>query len=242
MSFCSQCGQELPDNAKFCANCGAATGAAVSAMPHDRAEAPAAAPLDRPVLPTPPPRDGLERPIVQGSRGGAGWILPALVAVAVVIIGYLLLVPKTTAPAVEGRDAAAVADDARGTSRGVPTERRAVDEASDAATMAGANTRASDSVSAAVLDSAFNRDPAGAAERYAGPIRVSGTIATMVQPGATPSLSMEGRTRFNYMIVEFPEGYRTRLAPLSKGQFITVACDQVRELGGTTILRNCLLT
>ena len=72
-------------------------------------------------------------------------------------------------------------------------------------------------------------------------MRVSGTIATMVQPGPTPSLSMEGRTRFNYVIVNFPAGYRERLAPLAKGQVITVACGGVRALGGTTILSDCRL-
>ncbi|SFR96838.1 hypothetical protein SAMN05192580_2082 [Sphingomonas jatrophae] len=77
--------------------------------------------------------------------------------------------------------------------------------------------------------------------RYAGPIRVAGTIATMVQPGPTPALSMEGRTRFNYMVVNFPAGYREQLALLSKGQFITVSCQSVRSLGGTTILSGCLL-
>jgi hypothetical protein len=98
-----------------------------------------------------------------------------------------------------------------------------------------------DTVSAPTLESAFFSDPGGAAVRYPGPIRVAGTIATMVQPGPTPALSMEGRSRFNYMIVNFPAGYRERLAPLSKGRFITVACDEVRSLGGTTILSGCLL-
>ncbi|HXH16420.1 MAG TPA: hypothetical protein VNJ10_09850 [Sphingomonas sp.] len=183
------------------------------------------------------------RPV--GSTSIGRWLLPALVAVALVVIGYLLLVPGKTPRAtgsseMVAADAGASAESGR--SRADSGERRAVDTASDAADQAGATTRAASTVSAAALDSAFNRDPAGATRLYAGPIRVSGTIATMVQPGPSPALSLEGRTRFNYMIVEFPEGYRTRLAPLAKGQFVSVACEQVRALGGTTILSGCLLT
>ncbi|MCP3733454.1 zinc-ribbon domain-containing protein [Sphingomonas sp. RP10(2022)] len=234
MSFCNQCGTELADGAKFCANCGTAVAGGGGGM------AEPAATVRQPASPAEPFRPGATQPVVSPSGGGLGWVLPVLVLVAVVIVGYLLLAPKGSVPAADTRKAA-VASDA-GTRQETASGRRAVDEASDAATMAGADARTGSSVSAAVLDSAFNSDPAGAAARYAGPIRVSGTIASMVQPGATPSLSMEGRTRFNFMVVEFPEGYRTRLAPLAKGQFISVACDQVRGLGGTTILSGCLLT
>lgn len=237
MSFCNQCGTELSDGAKFCANCGAAVAGGIAAVPPTRPDPwPAdGGTADRSFRSPPPPGAPVQLP---ASGGGLGWILPALVAVAVLMIGYLLLAPKTANPVADTREAAAVED---GAGQGPAPERRAVDEASDAATVAGANARASGSVSAAVLDSTFNSDPAGAALRYPGPIRVSGTIATMVQPGPTPSLSMEGRTRFNYMIVEFPEGYRTRLAPLAKGQLVSVACDRVRALAGTTILSGCLL-
>ena len=63
----------------------------------------------------------------------------------------------------------------------------------------------------------------------------------MVTPGPTPALSLEGRSRLNYMIVNFPRGYRERLALLSKGQAITVNCGSVRAVGGTTILNDCAL-
>lgn len=242
MSFCNQCGTELPEGAKFCANCGAAVVGTAAVPPRTAPDlaSEAAEAVDRPVHPTRPPHVAPGRPIISWSRGGVGWILPALVAVAVIMIGYLLMAPRMSSPTSAADEAGTVAESS-GTRQGTPTDRRAVEEASDAATIAGAKTRVGNSVPAAVLDSAFNSDPAGAALRYAGPIRVSGTIATMVQPGPTPSLSMEGRTRFNYMIVEFPEGYRTRLVPLAKGQFVSVACDQVRSLGGTTILSGCLL-
>ncbi len=242
MSFCNQCGAELPDGAKFCTNCGTAVGATGTTGTTTRFDpAPDAASTGgRSTYSASPIPSEPARPVVSGARASFGWLLPALVAAAVLIIGYLLLAPRPDGPAADTRDMA-VATDPAGV-RPVPgADRRAVDEASDAATVAGANTRPSNSVSAAVLDSAFNSDPTSAALRYPGPIRVSGTIATMVQPGPTPSLSMEGRTRFNFMIVEFPEGYRTRLAPLAKGQFVSVACDQVRSLGGTTILSGCLL-
>jgi hypothetical protein len=240
MSFCNQCGTKLSDGAQFCSHCGTAVGSGSATTGFDRAPDAKTtggwSASSTPLTSHEPPR-----PAVSGGHGSFGWVLPALVAVAVLIIGYLLLAPRPTSPAADTRDATVVTD--RADIRQVPSaDHRAVDEASDLATVAGANTRASKSVSAAVLDSAFNSDPASAALRYPGPIRVSGTIATMVQPGSTPSLSLEGRTRFNFMIVEFPEGYRTRLAPLAKGQFVSVACDQVRSLGGTTILSGCLLT
>ncbi len=239
MSFCNQCGTQLSDGAKFCSACGAAVGGGSVAAGSDPATGATSAD-GRSAFASPPPSHEPARPVTSGARSGLGWVLPALVAVAVVIIGYLLLTPRPTNSVTDDRATAGATEQA-GTRSNPVDDRRAVDAASDAATVAGANARTGSSVSAAVLDSAFYSDPAGAAARYPGPIRVSGTIATMVQPGPTPALSLEGRTRFNYMIVEFPEGYRTRLAPLAKGQFVSVACDQVRSLGGTTILSGCLL-
>jgi hypothetical protein len=161
-----------------------------------------------------------------------------MVAIAVVVIAYLLLAPRPTSRTVASTETAA---EAKTNDTAAPST-RAVDDASAAADVATSRTLGTPSfVSATTLDSAFANDPAAARLRYAGPVRVSGIIATMVQPGPTPSLSMEGRTRFNYMIVNFPEGYRTRLTPLAKGQAISVSCDEVRSLGGTTILSGCLL-
>lgn len=239
MAFCNQCGTELPDGARFCAKCGAAVGGAASAAtaipPAQPTFDPAAQSFRQPAQP------------VAGGGGGLGWILPALVGIAALAIAYLIFAPK---PAREGADTGTVTATKAGgdasEAAGGGTEQRdrgsSAAAAGEAADIAGANARAaSGTVSAPVLDSAFFSNPDGAAVRYAGPIRVAGTIATMVQPGPTPALSMEGRTRFNYMVVNFPEGYRERLAPLSKGQFITVSCQEVRGLGGTTILSGCLL-
>ncbi len=221
MAFCNQCGTQLPEGAKFCANCGAAAAPLAPDQAANPLSSPRAAGLDHAPSGVAPVRTG---------GGGLGWILPALVAVAAIAIAYLMFAPRSGDPAAptQERTAAGGGDPIRGSER-------AVNDAAPVGDMSGV-------VSAAVLDSAFNSDPAGAAARYAGPIRVSGVIASMVQPGATPALSMEGRTRFNFMVVNFPAGYRERLASLSKGQFITVSCDGVRQLAGTTILSGCVLS
>jgi hypothetical protein len=173
-------------------------------------------------------------------------ILPIVAVVAALVIAYVLWTQRDGArpiaetakrEAARSADTSAQNDDAATTDAG-----RAVDRADTAVDVARASTTgAVGATSAAVLDSAFYRDPAGAALRYAGPVRVSGVIATMVTPGDTPALSLEGRSRFNYMIVNFPRGYRERLALLSKGQFIGVTCASAQSLGGTTILNGCLL-
>ena len=123
------------------------------------------------------------------------------------------------------------------------TERaETADEAGDAQPAETASAPAAgDTTTAASLDSAFNADPAGARARYAGPVTVSGRIATMVTPGPTPALSLEGRTRFNFVLVNFPSGYREQLATLAKGDRITVSCRNVAALAGTTVLQGCAL-
>lgn len=247
MAFCNQCGAAMPDGARFCGSCGApAAPDAVQAEParDDGARAapsPASSsPSAAPPSPTFPPRNG---PVGPGSGGAGGAVLPIMFVIALLVIAYLLFSgrnPVTTNSAGKAAQAAAASDTPSARDEAKPTTpRRAVDEASDAATLASANTTAT--TSAATLDSEFFNDPRGAELRYPGRVRVSGVIASMVMPGRTPALSMEGRNRFNYMIVNFPEGYREQLAPLSKGRFITVSCDSVQGLAGTTILSGCLL-
>ncbi|WP_185206090.1 zinc-ribbon domain-containing protein [Sphingomonas sp. NBWT7] len=257
MSFCHQCGTKLSDGAKFCTNCGAPVAGTATApdgaapiASHDRpaptvAAEPAsyAPPPYAPSSSTPPIGHAAthHRAVVAPASGGIGWILPALAALAAIVIAYLIWAPANPRAA-DDRGAATVAGAQDGRTGGSATnDAEPVETGTSEGVAAGSAARGGETVSAAVLDSAFNSNPAGAAARYAGPIRVSGTIASMVQPGATPSLSMEGRTRFNFMVVNFPAGYRERLAPLSKGQFITVNCDTTRSLGGTTILSGCLL-
>lgn len=242
MAFCDQCGTPLSEGARFCSGCGTAVQSAPASGTGETtssATAPHIAPPGAPPHTVTHDAGMASPPAVSSGRGIGGLILPVMVVVAILVISYLLVTGRKTdqaatpssATAVGGTDAPIAADD-----------RRAVDAASDAAAAASDRTRAADATtSATVLDSAFFTDPRSAAQRYAGRVRVSGVIASMVMPGRTPSLAMEGRNRFNYIVVNFPDGYRERLAPLAKGQFITIACDGAEPLAGTTILSGCLL-
>ena len=190
---------------------------------------------------------GIDQPIPRRAPPPAGsnaamWVLPALLALAVLAFGWWWMTRDTAeTAAVPGQEqgaparggAAGVGEDRPATGSGGESAREDEDEGASGGTTF---------VSAATLDTAFARDRDAAALRCPGPVTVTGTIATMVQPGSPPSLSLEGRTPFNYMIVNFPIGYRTRLAPLMKGQTITVACSGARHLGATTILSDCELS
>lgn len=165
-----------------------------------------------------------------------------MVVIAVAVIGLLLWSQRDGArPIAENRQAASTdASDAAATDEGGDPDAEEVTGA--APEPEAATAPLPETLSAATLDSAFTSNPADAAARYAGPLQVSGVIASMVMPGATPALSMEGRTRLNHMIVNFRAGYRERLAPLAKGQRITVACDSARLFAGTTVLDGCELS
>lgn len=241
MAFCSQCGSQLPEGARFCAKCGASTEDASA---------------------TPPPAAGYARPeplapTVAPANGGARLILPIVIVLAVLVIGYLLWSQREgTRPiagneqqqaAASGAGSDSASDRGQEAGDGAMADRpaqpeRVVDAARrDADRLTTPPPLTPTFTTASALDSAFFSDPRGAAQRYDGPVRVSGIIATMVTPGPTPALSLEGRSRFNHMIVNFPRGYRERLAPLAKGMTITVSCGSVQALGGTTILNDCSL-
>jgi hypothetical protein len=193
--------------------------------------------------------------MVAPAGGGARLILPLVIVLAILVIGYLLwsqregtrpiagneqqqaAAPGADGASDRGQEAAdgAVADSPAQPERAVDAARRDADRLTTPPPFTPTFT------TAAALDSAFFSDPRGAALRYDGPVRVSGIIATMVTPGPTPALSLEGRSRFNHMIVNFPRGYRERLAPLAKGMAITVSCGGVQALAGTTILNDCAL-
>lgn len=236
MAFCSQCGSQLPDGARFCPSCGVSRDDAIA--PPQAAQSGSYAP--------PPSPDTRARPLappVEPAGGATRLILPFVIIVAIVVIGLLLWSRRDgTAPIADNAQetAAGVAEPAvsgDGGASGASAGERSVDAArADADRL---TTGSPTFTTAASLDSAFFNDPQGAAQRYNGPVRVSGIIATMVTPGPTPALSLEGRSRLNFMIVNFPRGYRERLALLSKGQAITVNCGSVRALGGTTILNDC---
>ncbi|WBH15029.1 zinc ribbon domain-containing protein [Sphingomonas radiodurans] len=248
MAFCTDCGTQLPAGARFCPSCGAtaASGDTVAAPVNETSRPPLPGDIPPEAVTTPPSGTSCAPPVQSAGSGGSGlaWIVPLLIVIAALAIGYTMLAP--------GRDGPQSATQVAGGEKGAeetdanPFESRPADQPSttrsvDRAAADAERLSSGSATSAAALDSAFFRDPAGAASIYRGPVRVSGVIASMVQPGPTPALSMEGRTRFNYMIVNFPVGYRERLAPLAKGQFIQVACEEVRSLAGTTILDGCAL-
>lgn len=213
MAFCTACGTQLPDDARFCPSCGAAANGATADA---RAANPAPGRAERPA--------SFAEPVHGG--GAAGWILPIVIVIAAVVIGLMLF--RGTADQTAG---------------GAPSQSGQVGQPTDenAPSAGSAGASSGTILSASALDGAFSRDPAAASATYPGPVRVSGVIASMVQPGPTPALSLEGRTRFNYMVVNFPAGYRERLASLAKGQFIQLSCSRVRGLAGTTILDGCQL-
>jgi hypothetical protein len=267
MAFCTECGTQLPAGARFCPGCGASAtpGETVAQptrepLPGDLPPPAAAASYSAPPASAPPRPTSYDQPIQSGGGSAVAWIVPLLIVIAALAIGYTLFAPGRDGPSTKptetasgekagdkageepaseekASEAAGSAEESAAASAPSDAGARSVDQAAAAAERLSSGGGVA--VSAAQIDAAFNRDPDGAGTIYGGPVRVSGVIASMVQPGRTPALSMEGRTRFNYMIVNFPAGYRERLAPLAKGQFIQVACGRARGFAGTTILEGC---
>lgn len=171
------------------------------------------------------------RLIAESSRGGAGLILSLM-------------------PCRDRRHRSRILDAARRCAadlrgkRNVSAQIPETDATAEASEWQGERDAPADATSttAASLDSAFNSDPQDARDRYAGPLTVSGTIATMVTPGSSPSLSLEGRTRFSFVVANFPAGAaRDRLAKLAKGDRVTLSCRNVTAVAGTTLLQGCAL-
>jgi hypothetical protein len=216
MAFCGECGSPLPEGSRFCSNCGKA----VTVPPAAVASAP-------------PPRDlgATSSQIARPSRGGPGLILPLIILAAIVVIGVVFWTQRDGARPIAG--------DSGNVAAQVP-ETDATAEASERQSERDAPADAT-STTAASLDSAFNSDPQGARDRYTGPLSVSGTIATMVTPGSSPSLSLEGRTRFNFVVANLESGAREQLATLAKGDRVTLSCRSVTALAGTTLLKGCAL-
>ena len=232
MAFCSACGTNLPDGARFCPACGAAV--ATTAAPP---AGPSAVPPDPVPVPPSPVATPSARPAAaassagpvspeQGSRAG-GLILPLMIVVGIAVIILMIWSQRgderQLATEESGEGAKAV-----GSAGGGEAEK----EGSGAS---GSRTTASS------LDSAFRSDPGGASARYPGPVTVTGTIASMVMPGATPAIALEGRTPLNFVVANFPSNYRDRLATLAKGDSVTLSCDSVKALAGTTLLQGCTL-
>ena len=220
MAFCSQCGTSLPEGARFCPKCGAETGDA------------AAAPAGFAAAPQPLPAPG-PAPVAPAARGRGGFILPIVIVLALAVIGFMLWGQRDGARPIAGNES----EQPEKKSADAAENANATDDSALPAKAEGDAT----GTTAASLDSAFTSDPQGARARYPGAVTVSGIIATMVSPGSTPSLSLEGRTRLNFIVVNFPDGYGPQLASLAKGQRITVSCRSVTSLAGTTILQDCRL-
>ena len=229
MAFCSECGSTLPDGARFCPKCGTETrgteapaGFATTPQP-GRQPTPAAAPSSVP--------------------GRKGFILPIVIVVAVALIGLLLWSQRDGVRPIAGNatERAETSSGPTAGAEGADVSEAPGEPAKEADEESAEPTNDTTVATAASLDSAFHSDPQGARDRYAGPVTVSGIVATMVSPGPMPALSLEGRTRFNFVLANFPSDDRSQLASLTKGDRVTVSCRGVNLVAGTTILQDCAL-
>ncbi|KQN40260.1 hypothetical protein ASG37_00075 [Sphingomonas sp. Leaf407] len=145
-------------------------------------------------------------------EGRGGLILPAMIVVALAIIGIFLW---------DQRDAARLIAAPEPTPA---TDRRDVRDVQATRT------------TVAAIDAAFRDDPAAASARYDQPVTATGTIVSATG-GTNPSLSLEGRTRFNYVAANLAEG----IVPPdpARGTRITLTCRRASAIAGTTILHAC---
>jgi hypothetical protein len=184
------------------------------------------------------------------SRWG-GWILPAMIIVALAVIGAQLWSQRDAAKPIAERQADAGKRDAGGTPPKSAADQEKSVAPADEAALKAARTEAADEeaprpaassgeTTASALDAAFTKDPQAARTRYPGAVTVTGTVASLT-PGAAPSLSLEGRTQFNFVIATLSAGSRNDISALSKGDSVTLSCGRVATLAGTTMLRDCAL-
>lgn len=254
MAFCTHCGTQVPDGARFCPGCGKeVAGVAATPRARDAAAAPTT-PGDRPATFEDPP-----------SRGGGMSALAILALIAVVVVAVVLWQQRDGARPVAGGDNATAIEDGGGDTKTVDDEPTAVTGGDtpaapvatggdEAAAGDGTSTGTSDDqpdgveqpdtgsgevIPAAAIDSAFSSDRIEAATQYPGPVTVRGEIVSTSQVGDIPSVGMAGRTRFNSMVVNFAPDQRRLVEAMFKGQVITVRCSNAGSLAGTTILRDC---
>ncbi len=223
MAFCTRCGTELPEDARFCPACGTARTAAAPA-------APAAPPEPQPDVSLRKPEGARPAagplPPLRPERGGGGLILGAMIVAALVIIAFFLWSQRDGARPIAGNAGEAATGRADGGAAPAP----APDAAEEAPTGDAIRT------TVASLDSAFVANPAGARRRYAGAVTVDGTVVSLTT-GASPSLSLEGRTRFNHVIANLTDA--APFARVAAGERVTLDCRSVTALAGTTILQGC---
>lgn len=230
MAYCTHCGTELPGTARFCPSCGKPAGtSAAEATTSAPVTAPAAEAHPRPATnPIPLPIEARPR----SGRSGAGFILPGIVIVALLVIGLMLWSQRDGARPITDAERDRVetksASEETKTADGRASEKTAAASRSD-------DTEAT-RTTVASLDAAFRSDPQGALARYPGPVSVSGTVAA-VTLGATPSLSLEGRNPFNYVVANMTD--QSQVADAVKGSRVTLTCTRVSALAGTTILQGC---
>lgn len=234
MAFCTHCGSELPADARFCAACG---------RPVDAS--PASEPAAQPATVTPAPADphpgatavSIPQVVRRSGGGGGGLILPIIIVVALFVIGATLWTQRDGARPIAGVDRTETRPTGeKAVTAGTGDERVAI-VAPDAGTADDANDPNTTLTTVASLDAAFRSDPQGARARYAGRVTASGTVAA-VTLGGTPSLSLEGRTPFNYVVANVADA--SQIADATKGDRVTLTCDRVTALAGTTILQGCV--
>lgn len=224
MAFCTRCGNALPSDARFCPACGTAVEASSPATPPPTHARPTG-PDPRPV----PPVASMS-PDRRKNSGFGGLILPAVIAVALFVIFVVVAFQGNNLRSIAGtdrRETPATAEKSEKTDATEPTPAAEPEATGNDATR----------TTIASLDGAFRDDPQGARARYAGRITASGTVAG-VTPGGPPSLSLEGRTPFNFVVANFTDA--AQIADLSKGSRVTLTCDRVTALAGTTILQGCV--
>lgn len=239
MTRCTRCNAAIPAGARFCPDCG-----------HAIADA------DDPfaVITAPSPRPGSQprtqqpgAPAARRSGGGwGGWILPVMVVIALAVIGVQLWSQRDAAKPISERQAEASkdADTAAAPAKSAdaapsPAVEEVATTSADHADDVPPPAASDGQVSAASLDAAFTSDPQAAKARYPGAVTVTGTV-TSLTPGASRSLSLEGRTRFNFVVATL-SGADDAVSALSKGQSVTLSCGRVATLAGTTMLRDCSL-
>lgn len=249
MAFCTYCGTALPADARFCADCGKPAGApadAAQVSPPVQA-APLAAPIADPrpypdrgadtgPVPGPTPM-GIPRTPPQRRRGGGGLILPIMIVVALLVIGVMLWTQRDGARPIAGTDTEQAVDEtARTTVRNTGDDGAAIEP--ETSTAEADSPAEGTRTTVQSIDAAFRDDPQGARARYAGPVAVSGTVAATTA-GAAPSISLEGRMPFNYVVANLRDA--SAFAGAARGSRVTLRCSGVTAIAGTTILQSCTL-
>jgi hypothetical protein len=93
-------------------------------------------------------------------------------------------------------------------------------------------------IPAAAIDTAFDDDPDRAGEEFPGPVTVRGTVIGLLSD-SPPALSLEGRSRGNYVIADLAGDQRDALQLLTRGSVVRLRCGAVRHQSGTTVLYGC---